>query len=249
MERMVPVFGAADVRLEVLEWLPGLAAKRRLDLPLLLAVFDGLPIRWKDQGALEEHEEEARRRIAARDADDWPTVALAHRDVPRPPRRPGLSSQPRAFVRPRSAVAAQSGRVFTRSNADLFATTPSRTVRLAIVHLMAGDLGFDATHVRFAGTAGSGSPSGAAAMDRGLRAHYQDGILTVDPDASYLGVAEDLATSARISAHPTLARERRGEVVGGPALACAHREVEADMEAFWAEVDHLLSPPEPGDPA
>ncbi len=72
-----PVYAADAVRQEILEWLPRLAAKRRLDLALLLALFQLLPITWADETEYQPHEIEARRRVSQRDEDDWPTVALA----------------------------------------------------------------------------------------------------------------------------------------------------------------------------
>jgi predicted nucleic acid-binding protein len=57
--------------------LPELARKRKLDLGLLLAVFQSLPIQWMVGGSYGRFEEEARRRMAERDEEDWPTVALA----------------------------------------------------------------------------------------------------------------------------------------------------------------------------
>jgi predicted nucleic acid-binding protein len=61
----------------VLEWLPRLARKRKLNLALLLATFQSLPIRWADARSYGLHEDDARRGMAGRDEDDWPTVALA----------------------------------------------------------------------------------------------------------------------------------------------------------------------------
>ena len=72
-----PVYAAHAVRQEVLEWLPKLAAKRSLDLGLLLALFQLLPIVWADEIQYERPERAARRRIRQRDEDDWPIVALA----------------------------------------------------------------------------------------------------------------------------------------------------------------------------
>jgi len=72
-----PVYAADAVRQEVLEWLPKPGAKRSLDLGLLLALFQLLPIRWADKAEYQRHEKEARRRMRRRDEDDWPTVALA----------------------------------------------------------------------------------------------------------------------------------------------------------------------------
>ena len=72
-----PVYAADAVRQEVLEWLPKLATKRSLDLGLLLALFQLLPILWADETEYRRHEREARRRMRRRDEEDWPTVALA----------------------------------------------------------------------------------------------------------------------------------------------------------------------------
>ena len=72
-----PVHAADAVRREVLEWLPKLAAKRGLDLGLLLALFQLLPITWTDEAHYRPREKEARRRMRKRDEDDWPSVALA----------------------------------------------------------------------------------------------------------------------------------------------------------------------------
>ncbi|MDQ6789797.1 MAG: PIN domain-containing protein [Candidatus Dormibacteraeota bacterium] len=72
-----PIFAAAHVRDEVVEWLPQLARKRKLDLGLLLAVFQSLPIQWTGGDSYGKFEEDARRRMAVRDEEDWLTVALA----------------------------------------------------------------------------------------------------------------------------------------------------------------------------
>lgn len=72
-----PIHAADAVRRELLEWLPKLAAKRGLDLGLLLALFQLLPITWADKTEYLRQESEARRRMRQRDEDDWPTVALA----------------------------------------------------------------------------------------------------------------------------------------------------------------------------
>ena len=72
-----PIFAADRVRDEVVEWLPELARKRKLDLGLLLAVFQSLPIQWIGGDSYGRFEEEGRRRMAKRDEEDWPTVALA----------------------------------------------------------------------------------------------------------------------------------------------------------------------------
>jgi predicted nucleic acid-binding protein len=54
-----------------------LAAKRGLDQALLFAAFQVMPIAWKSAADYEDHREAAECRMAARDPDDWPTVALA----------------------------------------------------------------------------------------------------------------------------------------------------------------------------
>ena len=72
-----PVYVADAVRQEILAWLPRLADKRGLDLGLLLALFQLLPITWADKSRYSPREKEARRRMRERDEDDWPTVALA----------------------------------------------------------------------------------------------------------------------------------------------------------------------------
>jgi predicted nucleic acid-binding protein len=66
-----------DVALEIVEHVPRLAAKRHLDPALLFAALQVMPIEWKPQAAYQERRAEAGRRIARRDPDDWPTVALA----------------------------------------------------------------------------------------------------------------------------------------------------------------------------
>jgi predicted nucleic acid-binding protein len=70
------ILAAEAVGDELLEHLPGLARKRRLDLGLLLAVFSVLPIQWVEAAGYAAWEREARLGISARDIDDWPTVAL-----------------------------------------------------------------------------------------------------------------------------------------------------------------------------
>jgi predicted nucleic acid-binding protein len=62
---------------EVLEHIPAIVRKRRLDLGVLLPVLAALPIEWVDPERYASHEGEARRRLKARDEDDWPVVALA----------------------------------------------------------------------------------------------------------------------------------------------------------------------------
>lgn len=62
---------------EITRHLPRLAAKRHLDQALLFAALQVMPIAWKPAATYDDLREEAERRIAARDPDDWPTVALA----------------------------------------------------------------------------------------------------------------------------------------------------------------------------
>lgn len=57
--------------------LPRLATKRGLDATLLLATLVVMPVEWKLAVEYEHLRDEAERRIAARDPDDWPSVALA----------------------------------------------------------------------------------------------------------------------------------------------------------------------------
>ena len=68
---------AEAVAQEIAEHLPELATKRNLDLDLLLAAFRVLPIEWQTSDAYQPRREESLRRMAARDPDDWPTVAVA----------------------------------------------------------------------------------------------------------------------------------------------------------------------------
>jgi predicted nucleic acid-binding protein len=68
---------AEAVAEEVARHIPRLAAKRGLDPKLLYAALAVMPVDWKSGAEYEGLREEAERRIAARDPDDWPTVALA----------------------------------------------------------------------------------------------------------------------------------------------------------------------------
>jgi len=69
---------AADaVALEIARHIPRLADQRRLDAAMLFAALQAIPVDWKPVAEYENHREDAERRIAARDPDDWPTVALA----------------------------------------------------------------------------------------------------------------------------------------------------------------------------
>jgi predicted nucleic acid-binding protein len=69
--------GTQAVAEEIARHLPGLAAKRGLDQGLLFAALQVMPIAWAPAADYEDHRDEAEKRIAARDPDDWATVALA----------------------------------------------------------------------------------------------------------------------------------------------------------------------------
>ncbi len=62
---------------EVAEHLPALAERRGLDPALLLAALSVIPVAWQPPQAYESHRKQALQRMAGRDPDDWPTVALA----------------------------------------------------------------------------------------------------------------------------------------------------------------------------
>lgn len=62
---------------EIARHLPTLAIKRKLDQALLFAALQVMPIDWRAASEYEHYREEAEKRIAARDPDDWPTLALA----------------------------------------------------------------------------------------------------------------------------------------------------------------------------
>jgi len=70
-------FSAQAVAEEVAEHVPVLAARRKLDASLLLAALSVMPINWQPAEVYEPHRDEAERRMAGRDPEDWPTVALA----------------------------------------------------------------------------------------------------------------------------------------------------------------------------
>jgi predicted nucleic acid-binding protein len=65
------------VAVEITRHIPRLADKRKLDPALLLAALQVMPIEWKAPSVYEDHRDAAESRIAARDPDDWPTLALA----------------------------------------------------------------------------------------------------------------------------------------------------------------------------
>ena len=62
---------------EVRRYLPVLAAKRGLDTARLRLAFAALPITWHGSDAYTAFEADARRLMASRDEEDWPTLALA----------------------------------------------------------------------------------------------------------------------------------------------------------------------------
>lgn len=68
---------AEAVAEEVAEHLPALAARRALDAGLLLAALSVMPLEWQPVTAYASHRQEAEKRMAQRDLEDWPTVALA----------------------------------------------------------------------------------------------------------------------------------------------------------------------------
>lgn len=70
------VRAAEAVSGELNRWLPTLAAKRKLDLNLLLAAMQVMPVRWCGVRTYAWLEPWARQVMAGRDEDDWPTVAL-----------------------------------------------------------------------------------------------------------------------------------------------------------------------------
>jgi predicted nucleic acid-binding protein len=63
--------------MEIARHIPPLAAKRGLDSSLMFAALGVMPVDWNASSEYEDHREQADERIAARDPDDWPTVALA----------------------------------------------------------------------------------------------------------------------------------------------------------------------------
>ncbi len=65
------------VAVEIARHIPRLATQRRLDPALLFAALQVMPIDWKPASDYDDQRQQAERRIAARDPDDWPTIALA----------------------------------------------------------------------------------------------------------------------------------------------------------------------------
>lgn len=68
---------AQAVAEEIAEHLPKLAERRGLDASLLLAALSVMPVEWMPAEVYESNRAEAERRMARRDPEDWPTVALA----------------------------------------------------------------------------------------------------------------------------------------------------------------------------
>ena len=62
---------------EVAEHVPAVAERRGLDAALLLAALSVMPVDWQPPAEYEPRRNEAERRMARRDPEDWPTVALA----------------------------------------------------------------------------------------------------------------------------------------------------------------------------
>ena len=61
----------------MVEYLPSVGARRGLDVAKLMEELRLLPVTVVQLEAYRPLEHEARPRMAARDPDDWPTVALA----------------------------------------------------------------------------------------------------------------------------------------------------------------------------
>ena len=68
---------AAAVAEEIACHIPRLAVQRHLDPALLFAATQVMPVQWRAESDYEALRDEAEHRIAWRDPDDWPTVALA----------------------------------------------------------------------------------------------------------------------------------------------------------------------------
>ncbi len=63
--------------MEIARHIPPLAAKRGLDATLMFGALSVMPVDWKASSEYKDRRREAEQRMAARDPDDWPTVALA----------------------------------------------------------------------------------------------------------------------------------------------------------------------------
>ena len=62
---------------EIIRHIPRLAEQRKLDAMTLFAALKAMPVEWKPPEAYADRFKEATERMAARDPDDAPTVALA----------------------------------------------------------------------------------------------------------------------------------------------------------------------------
>jgi len=69
--------GAEALALEIARHIPRLAAKRGLDPALMFAALGVMPVEWMAASEYEDHRAQAEERIAARDPEDWSSVALA----------------------------------------------------------------------------------------------------------------------------------------------------------------------------
>lgn len=77
-ERRAPICWATpEVYAEAAEYLPIVGNRKGLNVERLLRELQLLPVTVVQPETYLPFQEEARRRMAARDSDDWPTVALA----------------------------------------------------------------------------------------------------------------------------------------------------------------------------
>ena len=105
---------------EIARHVPRLAAKRDLDHALLLAALQVMPIEWKPASSYKGQRKEAEKRIADRDPDDWPTVALAlELDLPSGPRTKTSRSPASRSSRPANCSTRCETPVTARSGAPI----------------------------------------------------------------------------------------------------------------------------------
>jgi len=76
-DKVEQVFTPTAAYDEVLEYLPSLAKKKRLELDTLLLAFAALPVTVVERSEYEDKLPTARRRIGKRDPDDVDVLALA----------------------------------------------------------------------------------------------------------------------------------------------------------------------------
>jgi predicted nucleic acid-binding protein len=76
-DKVEQVFTPAAAYDEVLQYLPSLAKKKRLQLDTLLLAFAALPVTVVERSAYEDQFPTAKRRIGKRDPDDIDVLALA----------------------------------------------------------------------------------------------------------------------------------------------------------------------------